>query len=73
MPREAAPLAGPAAEPAEIPSEPSGAAAPAPEAEADPFNLDAIMEPPAPRRAAPPLLVRLACHVAARCSICGVR
>ena len=52
VPREAAPPAAPAAESAMNPAEGSGAAAPAAEAEADPFNLDAIMEPPAPRRAA---------------------
>lgn len=66
VPREAAPPAAPAAESAVKPVEPSGAAAPAAEAEADPFNLDAIMEPPAPRRAAAPLLIRLAYPVVAR-------
>ena len=65
MPREAAPPAASPAEPAVNPAEPCGAAAPAAEAEADPFNLDAIMEPPAPRRAAAPLLARLACPVGA--------
>ena len=54
-PREAAPPAAPATEPTVGPAEPSGAAAPAAEAEADPFNLDAIMEPPAPRPGAAPL------------------
>lgn len=66
VPREAAPPAAPAAEAAVSPAEPCGAAAPAVEAEADPFNLDAIMEPPAPRCAAAPVLVRLACPIVAK-------
>ena len=64
--------AAPAAESAVDSAEPSGAALPAAEAEADPFNLDAIMEPPAPRRAAAPVLARLACPVVARWGACGV-
>ena len=71
-PAEPSGAAAPAAESAVDSAEPSGAALPAAEAEADPFNLDAIMEPPAPRRAAAPVLARLACPVVARWGTCGV-
>ncbi|KAK9838128.1 hypothetical protein WJX81_002944 [Elliptochloris bilobata] len=55
-PREAAPAAAAPLAGAGVPADPGGAAAPMPEAEAeaDPFNLDAIMEPPALKPAPEP-------------------